>query len=79
MSILFLTAFLACSSEPKETTKTIENKTTTESTGDEAINTTSTTPVVNKTTNGTANQTLETQTTEVKEFVQESVNTSETE
>ena len=77
MFALFLTAFLACSFETKETTTT-ENKTkTTETTGQET--TTPSTPVVNKTTDKTANQTLETQKTEVKEFVEESVNTAETE
>ena len=89
MFALFLTAFLACSSETKETTTT-DNKTTTttEATNGKTDVTTPvitpTTPVVNKTsdkktTESTTGNTLETQTPEVKEFVEKSVNTSETE
>ena len=85
MFALFLTAFLACSSETKETTTTDNKTTTTENTdGKTDVTTPVTTPVVNKasnkkTTESTTGNTLETQTPEVKEFVEKSVNTTETE
>ena len=86
MFALFLTAFLACSSETKETTTT-ENKTnTTETTKPTDKTTGSMTTTSNTsgtsdttTTKPTNGQTVESQTTEVKEYVEKSVNTSETE
>ena len=85
MFAIFLTAFLACSSETKETTTT-ENKTntteTTKPTNKTAgpMTTTSNTSGTSDTTTTTATgQTVESQTTEVKEYVEKSVNTSETE
>ena len=86
MFALFLTVFLACSSETKETT-TIENKTTTTETTKPTDKTTgqmtttsntSGTSDTTTTTTPTSGQTVESQTTKVKEFVEKSVNTSET-
>ena len=83
MFALFLTAFLACSSETKETTTT-ENKTNTTETKkptDQTTTTGSMTTTSNTSGNSdtTAGQTVNSQTTEVKESVEKSVNTSETE
>ena len=87
MFALLLTAFLACSSDTKETTTT-ENKTntteTTKSTNEATttgqMTTTSNTSATSDTTTTPAiGQTVDSQTTEVKEFVEKSVNTSETE
>lgn len=85
MFALFLTAFLACSSETKETTTT-ENKTNTTETTKPADKTTgpmtttsNTSGTSDTTTTTTTGQTVDSQTTEVKEFVEKSVNTSETE
>ena len=86
MFALFLTAFLACSSETKETTTT-ENKTNTTETTKPTGKTTTTGQLTttsnsaeksDTTTTTTTGQTVESQTTEVKEFVEKSVNTSET-
>ena len=88
MFALFLTAFLACSSETKETTTT-DNKTTTTETTKPTDKTTTTGQLTTTsntsgtsdttTTTSTTGQTVDSQTTEVKEFVEKSVNTSETE
>ena len=85
MFALFLTAFLACSSETKETTTT-ENKTNTTETTKPTNKTTgpmtttsNTSGTSDTTTTTTTGQTVDSQTTEVKEYVEKSVNTSETE
>ena len=83
MFALFLTAFLACSSETKEATKTETTKSTdqTTTTTSSQLTTTSNTSGTSDTTTTTTpttGQAVETQTTEVKEFVEKSVSTSET-
>ena len=86
MFALFLTAFLACSSETKETTT--ENKTNTTETTKPTDKTTTTGQLTttsntsgtsDTTTTTTTGQTVDSQKTEVKEYVEKSVNTSETE
>ena len=92
MFALFLTAFLACSSETKETTT--ESTTTThvpsktdmkkvnDSTPTKTSETTTDTTDVKAPTSDqstTTEQQVEDQTSEVKEFVEKAVNTSETE
>ena len=88
MFALFLTAFLACSNDTKETTTTENTTNTTETTKptDQTTTTgsmtttsnTSSTSDTTTTTTPTTGQTVDLQTTEVKEFVEKSVNTSET-
>ena len=84
MFALFLTAFLACSSETKETTTTENKTTTTETTKPtdkptgQMTTTSNTSGTSDTTTTPTTGQTVETQTTEVKEFVEKPVSTSET-
>ena len=82
MFALFLTAFLACSSETKETTIK-ENKTnTTEKTKPIGpMTTTSNTSGASDTTTTkpTTGQTVDSQKTDVKEYVEKAVNTSEAE
>ena len=74
MLALFLTAFLACNSDTTETTK----KETTKKIND-TIKTSKKELEKAKKTIDETKQTLEAQTTEVKEFVEKSVNTSEAE
>ena len=84
MFALFLTVFLACSSETKETTTTENKTTTTETTKPtdkptgQMTTTSNTSGTSDTTTTPTTGQTVETQTTEVKEFVEKPVSTSET-
>jgi hypothetical protein len=91
MFALFLTAFLACSSETKETTTEstttpVPSKTDMKKVNDStptktSETTTDTTGVKAPTTDQstTIEQQVEDQTSEVKEFVEKAVNTSETE
>ena len=91
MFALFLTAFLACSSETKEittetTTTPVPSKTDMKKVNDgtptkTSETTTGTTDVKapNSDQSTTTEQQVEDQTSEVKEFVEKAVNTSETE